>query len=167
MKQFILLQFRNGQNLVHAIFDNPERLRQTPNYFNRKWRDATATIAAGHTCDDIQTSVPIPSKWRADMINCHTCKHNLLSFFQATFSTTSANIFNLERILWLQEALMVIYRTLPGMLPHKNAKVLKHFPDLCGISKHLIPQTIQAIFVVTGYDYASFFSGIRKATFMM
>ena len=44
--------------------------------------------------------------------------------------------------------------------------VLKSDPDLCAISSNLIPQVIQTIFVVTGCDYVSFFSGIGKATFM-
>ena len=34
------------------------------------------------------------------------------------------------------------------------------------ISSHTIPKIVQAIFVSTGYDYISFFSGIGKAYFL-
>jgi len=44
--------------------------------------------------------------------------------------------------------------------------VLKNDPDLSAISQTLIPQVIQTLFVATGCDYVSFFSGIGKASFM-
>ena len=39
-------------------------------------------------------------------------------------------------------------------------------PDLAHISNHTIPQIMQALFVSTGCDYVSFFSGIGKAYFL-
>lgn len=44
--------------------------------------------------------------------------------------------------------------------------MLKNDPDLSAISQTLIPQVIQTLFVATGCDYVSFFSGIGKASFM-
>lgn len=44
--------------------------------------------------------------------------------------------------------------------------VLKSDPDLCHIPDDDIPLTIQALFVSTGCDYTSFFSGIGKAFFL-
>ncbi len=39
-------------------------------------------------------------------------------------------------------------------------------PDLSSIPSELLPQIFQTIFVVTGCDYVSYFSGIGKATFL-
>ena len=39
-------------------------------------------------------------------------------------------------------------------------------PDLASIPSQLLPQIFQTIYVVTGCDYISFFSGIGKATFL-
>ena len=44
--------------------------------------------------------------------------------------------------------------------------VLQNDPDLSAIPSRLIPQVFQTIFVATGCDYISFFSGIGKATFL-
>ena len=44
--------------------------------------------------------------------------------------------------------------------------VLQNDPDLSAIPSQLIPQIFQTIFVATGCDYISFFSGIGKATFL-
>ncbi len=44
--------------------------------------------------------------------------------------------------------------------------VMKNDPDLSTISQSLIPQIVQTLFVATGCDYISFFSGVGKATFM-
>ena len=38
---------------------------------------------------------------------------------------------------------------------------------LATVPQHIIPHAFQALYVVTGCDYISFFSGIGKATFMM
>ena len=44
--------------------------------------------------------------------------------------------------------------------------VLQNDPDLSAIPSQLTPQVFQTIFVATGCDYISFFSGIGKATFL-
>ena len=44
--------------------------------------------------------------------------------------------------------------------------VLQNDPDLSAIPPHLIPQIFQTLFVASGCDYISFFSGIGKATFL-
>ena len=48
----------------------------------------------------------------------------------------------------------------------RNDPELRNNPDLSAIPPQLIPQVFQTIFVVTGRDYISFFSGIGKATFL-
>ena len=39
-------------------------------------------------------------------------------------------------------------------------------PDLSSLSPSILPQVFQTLFVATGCDYISFFSGIGKATFL-
>ena len=43
---------------------------------------------------------------------------------------------------------------------------LQNDPDLSGMAPNSLPQIIQTLFVCTGCDYISFFSGIGKATFL-
>lgn len=43
---------------------------------------------------------------------------------------------------------------------------LRNDPGLSSIEPALLPQIFQTLFVVTGYDYTSFFSGLGKATFL-
>ena len=49
---------------------------------------------------------------------------------------------------------------------HVFVDLLRRDPDLAHISSHTIPKIVQAIFVSTGCDYVSFFSGIGKAYFL-
>ena len=79
-KRFLTPHFNNGAREVHLIFDNPGRMEQTPKHFERKRRDLSANVVAGHVCDDITESRPIPSKWRENIINCRNCKCNLVLF---------------------------------------------------------------------------------------
>ena len=44
-------------------------------------------------------------------------------------------------------------------------ETLKGDPDLATLSDTTIPQTLQTLFVVTGCDYVSFFSGVGKSSF--
>ena len=44
--------------------------------------------------------------------------------------------------------------------------VTRNDPDLASLPPHQIPQVLQTLFVVTGCDYVSFFSGIGKATLL-
>ena len=48
---------------------------------------------------------------------------------------------------------------------HIFVDFLSRDPDLAHISSHTIPTIVQALFVSTGCDYISFFSGIGKAYF--
>ena len=50
-------------------------------------------------------------------------------------------------------------------LPALN-EALSHDPDLAGLELAKIPQIVQTLFVCTGCDYISFFSGVGKATFL-
>ena len=43
---------------------------------------------------------------------------------------------------------------------------LSHDPDLSSIPSHPLSQIIQTLYIVTGCDYISFFSGTGKKTFM-
>ena len=43
---------------------------------------------------------------------------------------------------------------------------LENDPDLSSIQPSLLPKIMQTLFVATGCDYTSFFSGIGKATFL-
>ena len=43
---------------------------------------------------------------------------------------------------------------------------LSNDPDLSSIQSHQLPQIFQTLYVVTGCDYTSFFSGFGKTTFM-
>ena len=45
-------------------------------------------------------------------------------------------------------------------------KALKHDPDLAGLEPAKISRILQTLFVCTGCDYISFFSGLGKATFL-
>ena len=49
---------------------------------------------------------------------------------------------------------------------HVFVDLLSRDPDLAHISSHTIPKIVQAIFVSTGCDYISFFSGRGKAYFL-
>ena len=43
---------------------------------------------------------------------------------------------------------------------------MRNDPDLATIDATILPQVLQTLFVLTGCDYTSFFSGIGKATFL-
>ena len=49
---------------------------------------------------------------------------------------------------------------------HNLVDLLKRDPDLVHISEAYIPTVLQTLFVATGCDYVSFFSGIGKAFFL-
>lgn len=53
-------------------------------------------------------------------------------------------------------------------LLHMNNLIsaLKNDPDLATIDSTIVPQVLQTIFVTSGCDYISFFSGIGKASFL-
>ena len=49
---------------------------------------------------------------------------------------------------------------------HSLVNALENDPDLSYLQPSLLPQIMQTLFVTTGCDYTSFFSGIGKATFL-
>ena len=53
------------------------------------------------------------------------------------------------------------YLHLPSLV-----KALENDPDLSYLQPILLPKIMQTLFVATGSDYTSFFSGIEKATFL-
>ena len=66
-----------------------------------------------------------------------------------------------------KEILIEINATQKRILSLSNLKHnLVNDPDLASISPSLLPQVLQTLYVVTGSDYTSFFSGFGKVTFM-
>ena len=91
IRRYIIPLYKQGANTVHVIFDNPGRLSQTPKQYERERQDNSASIATGHTCDDIHGSLSIPSKWRENLINCRTCKRSLVVFLSNFFLKHTSN----------------------------------------------------------------------------
>ncbi len=241
IKRFIVPQFARGTKEVHVLFDNPGRLPETPKYFERKRRDTAATVTTGHACDEVCAGRMIPSKWRADVINCRNCKRNLVLFltqyflrnvpkylqagkafyvaggFEGSIEDTAwfvtshdspqpdpvytCNSEETDTRLWLHVKKTACTRILIrspdtdiyhiGLpLNHGNQKEIivqintynskdltylhlpalvtafTNDPDLSSVPSQILPQIFQTIFVATGCDYTSFFSGIGKATFL-
>ena len=64
-------------------------------------------------------------------------------------------------------SLNVIGSTQKRILSLSNLKSnLTNDPDLSSIHSNQLPQIFQTLYVVTGSDYTSFFSGLGKVTFM-
>ena len=80
MNRYIKPEFTRGAQEVHLIFDNPGRLKETPKHFERQRRDQSATIQTNNTCESIHAAQKLPYQWREDLINCRTCKRNLVIF---------------------------------------------------------------------------------------
>ena len=80
LKRHITPHFSRGCTEVHLLFDNPGQLKNTPKFFEHKRRDESATIAAGHMCDDINETTRLPSKWRENVLHCRKCKRTLVCF---------------------------------------------------------------------------------------
>ena len=192
-----------------------------------------------HTCDTINTTMPIPPKWRDSVINCRTCKRNLTVFlanywfhkasqylqsnmvlyvaggFEGDIEDTTwfvsgqsspqplplyrSNAEETDTRLWLHvhhSSATNIYIVSPDtdvyhiglpldhgdkhvfiqintagsqkrILSLSNLKMnLTNDPDLHFVPFTLLPSIFQTLYVVTGCDYISFFSGIGKSTFM-
>ena len=79
-QRYIAPHFSRGCTEVHLLFDNPGQLKDTPKFFEHKRRDESATIATGHTCDDINESTRLPTKWRENVLHCCKCKRTLVCF---------------------------------------------------------------------------------------
>ena len=86
VERFIIPRFKQGAREVHVIFDNAERLPQTPKMHERSRRDKSARIVTGHTCDTITSQKSVPTtKWQEGLINCRTCKRFLVLFLSNAF----------------------------------------------------------------------------------
>ena len=70
MQRHIIPRFSRGTLEVHLIFDNPGQLKNTPKSFEHRRRDETATIAAGHACEEFNENAKLPAKWRESVLNC-------------------------------------------------------------------------------------------------
>ena len=53
-------QFTRGAKEVNLIFDNPDRLPETPKHFESMKRDAACLVAKDHACDDFYAHRLIP-----------------------------------------------------------------------------------------------------------
>ena len=76
LTQFILTQFSCGSTEVHVIFDNPERVRNTPKSLEQSRHDCTSTISPDHTCEPLLSTAKIQplSCWRDNYINYRECQ---------------------------------------------------------------------------------------------
>ena len=237
-RRFVLLYFNRGCREVHVIFDNPERL-ELPKTFERDRRDKIASVTV-HTCDSIEATIPIPAKWRENVINCRQCKKSLTEFLSKywlerasqylqsgmVLYTAGAGPLEAERRdtawcvtakprpapafqsnaeetdtrVWLhvnqstlqrfdifspdtdvyhiglpldhgeKEILIEINTTSSNQKRILSLSNLKNYligdPDLSSILPMELPQVMQTLYVVTGCDYTSFFSGLGKITLM-
>ena len=102
-RRFIMVHFNRGCREVHAIFDNPERLK-LPKNFERDRRDKIASVAM-HTCDIIEATVPIPAKWRESVINCRQCKRSLIVFLSKYWLEKASRHLQSGMVLYIAGAL--------------------------------------------------------------
>ena len=58
------------------LFDNPGQLKKTPKHFEHVRRDRSATLVAGHVCDNIAVTVELPTKWKRTLV-CFLAKFML------------------------------------------------------------------------------------------
>ena len=66
----ILTQFYRGSTEVHVIFDNPERVRNTPKSLEQSRHDSTSSVSPDNTCKPLLPTTKIPpiSCWRENYI---------------------------------------------------------------------------------------------------
>jgi len=241
MQRHIIPLFSRGTLEVHLIFDNPGQLKNTPKSFEHRRRDETATIAAGHACEEFNENAKLPAKWRENVLNCRKCKRTLVCFlaqfmlkhinshlsshqkfyvagaFAKQISNTTwfvqgktspqpdpiyaCNAEEMDTRLWLHarqtqcEQLLVLspdtdvyFIGLPLQcardkeiilqISDMNSREVKllhlgrlimalmNDPDLANVAPATLPKVLQTLYVVSGCDYISFFSGIGKATFL-
>ena len=241
MQRHITPHFSRGCTEVHLLFDNPGRLNNTPKFFEQKRRDESATIATGHTCDDINESTRLPTKWRENVLHCRKCKRTLVCFlaqfmlkqvhtylsshqkfyvagaFAEQLANTSwfvegnnspqpdpaysCNAEETDTMLWLhakrtncnkilvlspdtdvymiglplqctQDKDIIVQisdmnsRELKLLYMKRLTAALSNDPDLASVAAATHTKVVQTLFVVTGCDYISFFSGMGKATFL-
>ena len=98
-----MVHFNRGCRELHAIFDNPGRLK-LPKYFERERRDKTALVTM-HACDLIEATTPIPAKWRENVINCRQCKRSLTVFLSKFWLQKASQHFQSGMTLYMAGAL--------------------------------------------------------------
>ena len=79
LKQYILPYYRTTTE-VNVLFDDPECQKLSPKYFERLNGDKVNKVPDDHCCGNFSPDLLIPPKWRDNVINCRTCKRNLVSF---------------------------------------------------------------------------------------
>ncbi len=242
MQRHITPHFSRGCSEVHLLFDNPGQLKNTPKFFEHKRRDEVATVAAGHTCGDINESTSLPTKWRENVLHCRECKRTLVCFvaqymlkhmhthlsshqkfyvagaFADHLANTSwfvggscstpqpdpaysCNAEETDTMLWLHakkthcSKILVLSpdtdvymiglplqctreKDIIVQISDMNSRELRlismkrvigallNDPDLANIAAGTHSQILQSLFVATGCDYTSFFSGLGKTTFL-
>ena len=80
LQRHVLSHFAKGCLEFHLLFDNPGQLKNTPKHFEHMRRDQSATLTAGHACDNIAATVKLPTKSRECVLNCRICKRTLVCF---------------------------------------------------------------------------------------
>jgi hypothetical protein len=85
LKQHIHPYFRGGSTEVHVVFDDPERQGLSPKAFERSHRNKTNPVPNDHYCAEFSENMPIPKKWRENVLNCRKCKRNLVCFLSNFF----------------------------------------------------------------------------------
>ena len=240
IQRHIIPHFIRGCTEVHILFDNTGQLSCTPKYFEQQRRDQMATIATGHSCERLHKSKRLPTKWRDNVLNCRTCKRELVCYladymlhhisnhisshqklyvaggFSGNLATTSwfvegnsnpqpdpvysSNAEEADTMIWLHATKTPLQNIL--VLSPDTDVYMIGLPLQCTLTKHIIVQiskigshelkllctktliqalandpdlaniptntqatVLQALFVITGCDYISFFSGIGKGTF--
>ena len=97
IERYIVPQYSRGCHEVHVLFDNPGRLEATPKHFEQTRRDKQAKVSAGHTCDIFTGQYQLPTNWRENVINCRTCKRNLVYFLTKYFLQNISRYLNYKR----------------------------------------------------------------------
>ena len=77
IKQHILIHYRKE---VHLLFDDPDCQVQSPKYFEQLRRDQTNPVPEDHCCTSVSSDMVPPQMWRENILNCRTCKRNLVCF---------------------------------------------------------------------------------------
>ena len=57
----------------------------SPKYFEREQRNKVNLVPDNHNCTDFSSDMTIPPKWRENVLNCRTCKRNLVCFLSNHF----------------------------------------------------------------------------------
>ncbi len=79
--KYVILQFSNGIQEVHIIFDNPCQQENTPKQLEQIKRDTQANTTATYACTIfISCSKILPNKLRDTCLKCRQCKRKLVNY---------------------------------------------------------------------------------------